>query len=214
MTVVDAAAHPVGSTGDEIRRYMQEPWRSAHFPGPERYHYASPFGEYDEAAVPDAGGLPGSDPALLAEQLGPDVATRIVLIPLTRGLLPNTDLANAICSATNEWLAEDWLGADARFRGSIRINPSDPSAAVAEIERWADDPRFVQVAVPLQSHGPYGQRAYFAIWQAAASTVCPLRFTSTVGRASTSIPPRRDPFGTRWSTTRCCRSPRRITSQA
>jgi predicted TIM-barrel fold metal-dependent hydrolase len=174
MTIVDAAAHPVGATGDEIRRYMQEPWRSAFFPGPERYHYASPFGEYDEATVPDGGGLPGSDPALLLEQLGPDAAARIVLLPLTRGLLPNTDLATAICSATNDWLAEHWLGADGRFRGSIRINPSDPDAAVAEIARWADDPRFVQVAVPLQAHHPYGQRGYFPIWQAAAERGLPV----------------------------------------
>jgi predicted TIM-barrel fold metal-dependent hydrolase len=167
MTLIDAAAHPVGATGEEIREYMLEPWRSAYFPGPERYHYASPFGEYDEAATP-AGGLPGSDPALLAEQLGAEGPSRIVLLPLTRGLLPNTDLANAVCAATNEWLAERWLGADDRFRGSVRINPTDPQAAVEEIERWAGDERFVQVAVPLQSHHPYGQRGFFPIWQAAA----------------------------------------------
>ena len=174
MTIVDAAAHPVGATGNEIRSYMKEPWLSAYFPGPERYHYASPFGEYDEATVPDAGGLPGSDPALLIAQLGPDAMSRIVLVPLTRGLLPNTDLASAICTATNEWLAEHWLGADERFRGSIRVNPTDPVAAVAEIERWADDARYVQVAVPLQSHQPYGQRAFFPIWEAAAARRLPV----------------------------------------
>jgi predicted TIM-barrel fold metal-dependent hydrolase len=173
MTFVDASAHPVGATGDEIRRYLKEPWRSAYFPGPERYHYASPFGEYDEATVPEAGGLPGSDPTLLLEQLGADAA-RIVLVPLTRGLLPNTDLANEVCTATNRWLADDWLGADDRFRGSIRVNPSDPDAAVAEIERCADDPRFVQVAVPLQAHHPYGQRMYFRIWEAAAKHRLPV----------------------------------------
>ena len=174
MTIVDAAAHPVGATGQEIRQYMQEPWRSAYFPGPERYHYASPFGEYDEATVPDAGGLPGSEPTLLLEQLAPDAATRIVLLPLTRGLLPNTDLGSAICSATNQWLAEHWLAADDRFRGSIRVNPTDPDAAVAEIKLWADDPQFVQVAVPLQAHAPYGQRVFFPIWEAAAARRLPV----------------------------------------
>jgi len=181
VKLVDAAAHPVGATGDEIRRYMKEPWRSAYFPGPERYHYASPFGEYDDATVPSAGGLPGSDPALLVEQLGVDAAARVVLLPLTRGLLPNTDLGSAVCAATNDWLAEQWLDTDDRFRGSIRVNPSDPDAAVAEIERWADDSRFVQVAVPLHSHHPYGQRGYFRIWEEAAKRRLPVAFHADGG---------------------------------
>jgi uncharacterized protein len=117
VKLVDAAAHPVGATGDEIRRYMKEPWRSAYFPGPERYHYASPFGEYDDATVPSAGGLPGSDPGLLVDQLGVDAAARVVLVPLTRGLLPNTDLGSAVCAATNDWLAEQSLDTDDRLRG-------------------------------------------------------------------------------------------------
>ena len=30
--VIDAAAHPVMPTGEEIRDYMDEPWRSKFFP--------------------------------------------------------------------------------------------------------------------------------------------------------------------------------------
>ena len=172
--VIDAAAHPVMPTGEEIREYMREPWRTKFFPGPERYQYASPFGEYrEDAATPT--GLPGSDPGLFERQLLDEAGIdRVILLPLTRGLLPNTDLASAVCAATNDWLADVWLEPTSRFLGTIRINPADPNAAVAEIERWADHPAMVQVAVPLQAPHPYGQRGYFAIWEAAAERSLPV----------------------------------------
>jgi predicted TIM-barrel fold metal-dependent hydrolase len=172
--VIDAAAHPVAPTGDEIRQYMSEPWRSKSFPGPERYQYASPFGEYRAGTEP-ASGLPGSDPQLFERQLLEENGiAHAVLLPLTRGLLPNTDLGSAVCAATNDWLADVWLRSSSRFLGTIRINPADPDAAVAEIERWADHPGMVQVAVPLQSPHPYGQRGYFRIWEAAAARSLPV----------------------------------------
>ena len=65
--IVDAAAHPVVRHGDELREYMPEPWRSRPFPGPERYQYAAPDGEYAER--PESG-LPGSDPAALPRSAG------------------------------------------------------------------------------------------------------------------------------------------------
>jgi predicted TIM-barrel fold metal-dependent hydrolase len=165
--IVDAASHPVFQHPDDLREYMPEPWRSRPFPGPDRYQYAAPGGEYAESPAPAA-----------------DVT---VLLPLTRGLLPNVDLGSAICAATNAWLADVWLD-DPRRRGSIRVNPSDPDAAIAEIERWADDPRFVQVAVPTQSHHPYGQRSFFPIWAAAARQRLPVAL-HVDGGASVDFPP-------------------------
>jgi predicted TIM-barrel fold metal-dependent hydrolase len=171
VQIIDCAVHPSVRQGDELREYMQEPWRSRPFPGPERYFYPAPMGEYwIDAQSP--GALAGSDPSLLSRHLfdtaGIDYA---VLLPLTRGLLPDTDRATAICTATNDWMADTWLGrynSHGRFRGSIRINPGDPAEAIREIERWAGHPHMVQVAVPLQAQHPYGQRAYFPIWEAAA----------------------------------------------
>ena len=170
--IVDAAAHPVGPSGDEIRSYMPKAWRERSFPGPERYHYASPFGEYRADLV--GGTLPGSDPARLVQDVVEEHGiTQVVLLPLTRGLLANVDLASIVCSATNEWLAETWLD-HGPFKGSIRVNALDPDAAVKEVGRWAGDSRFVQVAVPLQAHRPYGQRAYLPIWKAAAEAGLPV----------------------------------------
>jgi uncharacterized protein len=175
--VVDASVRVVVKTGDELRDWMERPWSLRPFPGPERYQYASPDGEYWPGAVTE-NGIPGSDPAQVARQLledeGVDVA---ILLPGTRGLLPNVDLDSAICAATNRWLAETWLGEwneHGRFRGTIRVAPGDPRAAVQEIERWAEHEHMVQVAVPMQAHQPYGKRAYLPIWEAAAECGLPV----------------------------------------
>ena len=171
VQVVDAAAHPSFGRPDELRDYMPEPWRSRAFPIPDRYYYPVPGNEWREDAAVD-GAAAGSDPALFRRQLldeaGVDIA---ILLPLTRGLLPDLDLSAAICAATNEWLATTWLGTHnehGRFRGSIRIDPRDPAQAVKEIERWAGHPHMVQVAVTLQAQQPYGQRCYLPVWEATA----------------------------------------------
>lgn len=175
--IVDSAVHPSVRHPDELRGYMVEPWRSRLFPVPNRYFYPAPKSEARrDTASP--GQLPGSDPSLLAkrvlDELGADYA---VLLPLTRGLLPDSDLASAICTATNTWLADIWLSSAAsngRFKGSIRINPADPARAVREIDTWASHPHMVQIALPMQSHHPYGQRQFRPIWEAAVRNRLPI----------------------------------------
>lgn len=167
--IVDCAVHPMFDHHGQIRDYMEEPYRSRSFPGPDRYFYPTPGGEYADAAL-DADGrlLAGDHGALTSAVLGDGGAA--LLVPLTRGLSPELDLGSAICAATNRWLSETWLGDDrtTRLRGSIRVNPGDPEAAVREIHRWAGDTAIVQVAVPLEAHRPYGDRSYAPVWEAAA----------------------------------------------
>jgi predicted TIM-barrel fold metal-dependent hydrolase len=162
--IVDCAVHPAPRHPDDLRRYMREPWRSRPFPGLQRYFFPAPNGDFDPAAGP----APGSDPDLVRRHVLHDRGARAaILLPRTRGLLPDLDLAAAVCAATNDWLAAEWLERPG-FYGSIRVSPGDPAQAVAEIERWAGHPRMVQVAVPMQAHHPYGQRMYAPIWEAAA----------------------------------------------
>lgn len=188
--VLDAAAHPIGATGEEIRAYMPKPWSARPFPGPERYQYASTLGEY-AAGTARTHGLPGSDPVAFAADLAEAGIDRVVLVPLTRGLLANIDLATVVAAATNRWLAEQWLDASVhkgRFLGTIRVNPRDPAAAVREIESWAGDDRIVQIAVPAQAHHPYGERQFFPIWEAAAAHRLPVAIHAD-GGASIDFPP-------------------------
>ena len=66
----------------------------------------------------------------------------------------NQDLAAALCRATNDWLAEEWLGKDDRFRASIVIPWQSPELAAEEIERRAPDRRFVQVLMMVSGEMP------------------------------------------------------------
>lgn len=170
MLVIDAAVHPRPRPG-ELQRHLPKVWQHRRLPAGERYYYPNPVGDYVQEAH-GSSGPPGSDPDLvdrhLFEACGIDQA---ILLPLTLGLLPDIDLLAAICSATNAWLAETWLGEynrHGRYRGTIRVAPTHPEAAVAEIERWAGHPGFVQVGVPLQSTQLYGNRQFLPIWEAAA----------------------------------------------
>lgn len=80
----------------------------------------------------------------------------------------------AVCSATNDWLAREWLDFDARLRGSIVVPAQDPALAVKEIERVARDERFVQVLLPVAADMPLGRSYYWPIYAAAAARNLPV----------------------------------------
>ncbi|MFC4950149.1 amidohydrolase family protein [Pseudonocardia sp. GCM10023141] len=185
--IIDTAVHPALPDAQALREYMAEPFRSrSFFPGPTRQFYPPSSGEFRTDSAPDGRTQPGSDLGLLRRHVledgGADLA---ILLPRTRGLLPDNDLATEICAATNRWqemvLATEEGAGDAQLLGSIRINPQDPGAAIKEIDRWCDHPRMVQVAVPVQSHHPYGQRMYYPIWEAAAERGLPVAIVADAG---------------------------------
>lgn len=191
LRVIDACVHVMPRSPDEFLAHLREPWRSRTFPGPERYNYALASGEYLPASTA-ANGVPGSDADIVAAQLfGDGGASAAILVPLTRGLHPNVNLATALCTATNDWLAAEWLDArraTGRFYGTIRVDPRDPIAASREIERWADHPAMVQVGIPAQALQPYGQRMYLPLWQTAAAHGLPV-LVHTDGGAGTDFAP-------------------------
>jgi uncharacterized protein len=185
MSAVDACVQPQPATQDEIRAYLPRSFRDRPMPGVFRYLYpaptgVAPFGTFS-GSISAAAGLPGSDPGLAAADLAAAGVRDAVLLPLTRGQLPNLDLGSALCAATNDWLAATWLERPpepVRYHGSIRINPLDVDAAVREVGRWAGDDRMVQVAVPLESQLPYGHRVYFPLWEAVAASERPVAVRS------------------------------------
>lgn len=75
----------------------------------------------------------------------------------------------ALSSAINDWLRAEWLDRDDRLRASMVVSTVDTDDAVAEIERLGDDPRFVQVLLPVRADAPYGNRRYHRIYEAAVA---------------------------------------------
>jgi uncharacterized protein len=87
--------------------------------------------------------------------------------------LPNVVLAAEIARASNDWLAEDWLGADERFRGSIVVAPRDAEAAADEVRRLAEDSRMAQVALAFPPC-LLGDRSLYPIYEAAQEAGLPV----------------------------------------
>lgn len=198
---VDACVHPFPRYPTELRDYFPLEYRQRFLPGLGRHFYPPPVTEFSDAVLaalpplpedvvdgrvlnvassmgpPLETVFPGSDPEVLQRDVLAGGVDHAVLVPFTRGLIPDPKLANVVCEGTNRWLAEVWLQrsrSQRRLWGSIRINPDDPDHAVTEIARWADQPGFVQVAVPMQSHHPYGEPRFHPVWEAAAEHGLPV----------------------------------------
>src|SRR6201999_1697811 len=60
------------------------------------------------------------------------------------------------------------------LKGSIVVPYEDAEAAVAEIERYAADPHFVQVLMLSRTSEPPGQKRYWKVYEAAAAAGLPV----------------------------------------
>ena len=175
--VIDASVHIFCKSTPDLREFMREPFKSRGFPDYEMDWYGAPGGEYVKGTRGPDGQYPGSDPAVVAQQLfeahGVDVA---ILHPMTRGIMPDRHLGTAIAAAHNEMLVARWLDSQFgdRFRGTIRVNPDDIAGALREIEKYRDHPRVVQIGIPLQSRELYGKPQFWPLWEAAADANLPV----------------------------------------
>jgi predicted TIM-barrel fold metal-dependent hydrolase len=77
------------------------------------------------------------------------------------------NLAAVFARALNDWLAAEWLAKDARLRGSAVLPIQSVERSVEEIERRADDPRFVQVLMLAMGEHPLGKPMYGPVYAAA-----------------------------------------------
>jgi hypothetical protein len=114
-------------------------------------------------------GRPGSDLSLLQRQALDAFGSRFAICNVLHGgqLLHSEDMAAAFSSAINQWIARELLDRDERLRASILIPLENPALAVAEIERCAADPRFVQVLFYVMGEMPLGRRCFWPVYEAA-----------------------------------------------
>lgn len=177
MSVVDTLVHPF--PGPELAKFLKEPYRSRVLPGAGgRSLYRPPIDEYLPEWVPDPGTPVRVDPDRLTAFLGESGIGAAILVPLGYGLTADPRYEVELASGLNEWLAKTWLDSPVRngvtLRGSIRVSARNPGAAVKAIEELSADPNFVQVAVPAESLAPYGEEAFFPIWEAASAHHLPV----------------------------------------
>ncbi|RYJ02919.1 MAG: amidohydrolase, partial [Acetobacteraceae bacterium] len=89
-------------------------------------------------------------------------------------LVFNEDMAVAFTRALNDWTRAEWLDKDDRLRASIVLPLQSIEESVAEIERLAGDPRFVQVLALVMGENPLGRRQYWPIYEACVKHGLPL----------------------------------------
>jgi uncharacterized protein len=121
-------------------------------------------------------GKPGSDFAQFTKQALDGFGTSIGILNVLYGAQAVHDpyMASAFCRAINDWIADKWLSQDRRLRASIVIPLQDPELAIAEIERRADDRRFVSVLVLAQGEDLLGRRQYWPIYRVAEKLGLPI----------------------------------------
>ena len=185
LKIVDCDIHPVYRTTAELHPFMSARWREhmatfgTHFrhglTGQLPYPRMMAAGMRMDLFPED--GPPGSDLELMRKQhLDANGVEVGMLIALSRGGMEerNLDFGAALSSAINDWQLECWVKKEPRLRAAIVVPQENAEYAVAEIERRADDPAFVQIMISPRSSDPLGHRRYWPIYAAAERCGKPL----------------------------------------
>lgn len=116
-----------------------------------------------------AAGKPGSDLEMLRRQALDTFGSAFGICNCLYGaqLLFSEDMGAGFARALNDWVAKEWLDKEPRLRASIIIPTQNAELSVEEINRVAQDPRFVQVLMPVMLDAPLGKRQYWPIYAAA-----------------------------------------------
>lgn len=186
LRLIDCDIHPAPRDAAVLDRWLPERWRRHRqeyglrlrqpFTVGHPYPKATPaLSRYD--SWPPGGGPPGSDLDFMREQ-------HLDLLDIEHGMLQplaargmderNPGFAAALSSAVNDWMREDWTAREPRLKATICVPGEDPAASVREIERWAGQPDFVQVAMVSRALEPLGRQRYWPIYEAAEHHGLPL----------------------------------------
>ena len=181
VRVVDSDVHPAAPTWEQIQPYVPPSWRPADWvrfaSGAPMYSTPGPAGVYRADAM-DENSVGGSSPQVLSKQLLEDAGVDIAILwPLACRHVASTADEAAAASAINSWMADSWLSKDnwhERYRGTIVISGRSIPDALAEIEKWGGDPRFVQIGFDPIGVPPIGSRAFEPVVRAAVKHNLPI----------------------------------------
>jgi predicted TIM-barrel fold metal-dependent hydrolase len=172
--IIDCDIHNVVPAAEALFPFLAEHWREymsrSDFKGPiENYYPAGAATSAHPDTTPPGGGPPGSDLALMREQVldALDLDYGILNCAYAIESVHNPYAAAALASAVNDWQIAAWLEPEPRLRAALVVPSQHPDLAAQEIERLGDHPGFVQVFLPVRSAALYGNRRYHPIYAAA-----------------------------------------------
>jgi uncharacterized protein len=165
MDAIDCDVHCAPSSFDALFPYLSDYWRQYITEAGIRLNglaYAYPSGVVAPA--------PSSYDALAKAVSTEEQAARFMLLNCLTGFEShrNPYFAAAVASAVNDWMREEILPRDSRLRASVVVSPVSTDDAVSEIKRVGEDPRFVQVLLPVRSDLPWGHKNHHGLFAAAA----------------------------------------------
>jgi predicted TIM-barrel fold metal-dependent hydrolase len=165
-SIIDADVHCAVPSPDALFPYMPEQWQEHHRIS------RTPRSPAVAMAYPAwAPGLATDGKAITLESLRHAVLERAELAVLYcyHGVESYTHpyLAQVMARAVNQWLAREWLDEEPRLLGTAVVTPQYLAGAVEELERIADDPRFVQILLPARSRAGYGNQGFWPLLEAA-----------------------------------------------
>jgi uncharacterized protein len=193
--VIDCDVHNVVGPIATLEPYLDRHWReviaTSQFAGPtDQAHPPNLESSLRGDLEPVAGQPPGRTLQGLREQLLDRLDVQLAILGCDYGVesVRNPDAAAALATAVNDWQVREWLEPEPRLRAAIVVPSGQPAAAVAEIERRVDDPRFVAVYLPVRSAVPYGNRQWWPLWEVIArrGLVAELHFGGSTGVAPTA----------------------------
>lgn len=192
---IDADVHNAIGKRQDLLPYLPKAWHDQWLETGPGYGggWYSPVGVMRKDAKQEDGGTPGSDPKHMLrhhlDRYDLDYAILTGSGVLGISLHPDPDYGNAVASAYNDWLADTWLRASPKYKGSILVNHSDPQAAAKEIDRMATNDGMVQVIMCSGSRMLYGQRFFHPIFEAAERNGLPVAVhPGTEGRGIAGAP--------------------------
>ena len=144
--IIDTDVHHAYPSATALTPYLHDPEKIEYYGG-NNFGLLNPHGIfYRRDSYPPSGGVPGSDPAFVAEHhLDPNGIDYAILNNFQTGGAFPLETAAEIASATNDWTIAEWFPLDERYLGSIEVSAADPDLAAEEIRRLGSNPRMVQV---------------------------------------------------------------------
>ena len=186
LMTADGDIHPGRNGPKDMAPFLAQRWqdhlatygsrlRQAYQKGPA-YPKSQPYASRRDSYPPE-GGRPGSSLGFMRTQLLDPNNCVLGILNATGDngqAFQNREFGAAMCHAMNEWLIAEWTSKEPRLKASLVVPFEDTQAAVAEIERYAGNPNFVQILMLNRTAEPPGQKRYWPIYEAAARAKLPI----------------------------------------
>src|SRR5262249_54691412 len=175
MRAIDCDVHCAPDSMDALAPYLSSYWRQYIEEAKVPLHGL--IDAYPPGAPTSGPAAPSGYDALKATVLDQTDTSYVVLNCLTAlEAYRNPYYAAALATAVNDWVRDEFPERGEGRRGGIAVSTASPDDAAAEIERCAEDPRFVAVLLPVRSDMPWAHKNNHAIFAAASAHGLPVAF--------------------------------------